>query len=55
MGKKKKKKNKNKGVYCPSVIEKEKKKKGTLTPLEFRILCDKIKIGTNQVEIFNYY
>lgn len=52
--KKKKKKTKNNGVYCPSLKKKEKNKLG-LTPLEFSELCDKIKLGINKVEIFNYY
>lgn len=57
MAKKKKKKNKNKGVYCPnnSIPKKKDKIKGMLTPLEFKILCNKLKIGNNKVEIFNWF
>ena len=50
----KKKKNKNNGGYCPSILIKDKKRKGELTPLEFSFLCNKIKIGVNKVEVFNY-
>ena len=40
--------------YVALIEEKEKNKLG-LTPLEFSELCDKIKLGINKVEIFNYY
>lgn len=52
--KKKKKKTKNTGVYCPNKTIPKKNKLG-LTPLEFSNLCDKIQIGKNKVEFFNWY
>ncbi len=56
MGKKKKKKKKTKGigVYCSSIV-KNNKKIVPFTPFEFSLLCDKIEIGKNKVEIFNFY
>lgn len=56
MGKKKKKKKKikNNGVYCPIILSKDKKKKGVLSPLEFNLLCNKIKINKSKIEIINF-